>query len=203
MRGVLEVGAIAVAAAVVAALLLGAFAVRRVMRRLRGFRTRIGRLLPAGLQVPGPVALTTGWASLHRWSFDARMLTGTGERRWALALRRDLWVHVDAAGAAVEAGRAADAPLGDLGRLNDRIRGLARDHDRRLALLPDRRSGMDLHRARVETARITGCADEVARAAWDALDSVSAADARRLQTLVAHEARAVSEGASRLRSMAG
>ncbi len=153
--------------------------------------------------MPGPVTLATAWANLHRWSFDARMLTGTGARRHALAMRRDLWLHVDAARSALEAGRVADAPLGELHHLNDQLRQLARDHDQRLALLPERRSAVDLDGARAETDRITGCADEVARAAWEALDSVTACDARHLESLVEHEARAVREGASRLRAVSG
>jgi hypothetical protein len=207
MAGVRDVALIAGGAALVALLVLAVTAARRVRRRLRVIRavtrSSITRYLPPGLHGPSPAAAATAWAQLHRRVFDVRIAASAAALRPALAMRRQIWSRVDAANAVLAAARAADAPVGDLNRLSSQLRHLARQHDRQLRLDPGRLSPDEADRARVQTERIAASADELARAAREALHAVQSCDGAHVAQLIAHEADAVSEGASRLRAISG
>ena len=203
MAGTHEAAAVAGAVGVVAIVVVGLFVTWCTFRRFLRLTARIRRLLPVDRLLPGPEVVALACVHLRRRWLDARVLTATGSRRQGLAMRRELWLHVDAARAALEAGRLADAPLGDLHRLGVQLRALAGEHDRQLRLLPDPAPADDLRLASAETNRITGCADELARTAREVLRSVSAGGTSHLESLVAREVIAVREGASRIRAVSG
>ena len=153
------------------------------------------------MATPGPEALAGAWSHVHRTSLSARALVGTGSRRQALRMRRDLWTHVSAAETAVHAADHAGTPVGDLPYLVAHLKDLARRHDHALVLVGKGVPVMGIADARAETDRIAGEADRVSGAVVDAFRADSVLDPAHLTTALDHETRAVSGGAAQVRSL--
>lgn len=180
-----------------------AFFAWRAVKKVRRWRLRIEQAIPQLVATPGPEALAAAWSHAHRSSLSARALVGTGARRQALRMRRDLWTHVSAAETAVHAAEHAGTPVGDLPFLVGHLKDLARRHDHTLVLVSKGVSVTGVADARAETDRISAEADRVSSAVVDAFRADSVFDPGHLSTALAHETRAVAGGASQVRSLAG
>jgi DNA-binding transcriptional regulator YiaG len=128
-------------------------------------------------------------------------MVGTGVRRQALWMRRDLWLHVDAAETAVKAARATDTPVGELPALVGHLRDQARRHDHALVLVAHGVRAIDLVSARDETDRIVSQADMVSTAAVEAIRADTQLGSDQLAVALDRETRAVADGSARLRSL--
>ena len=173
----------------------------RLVRRVRRWRARLERAIPAGMQAPGPEVVAAALTRAHRASLTARAVVGMGVRRQALWMRRDLWSHVDAADTAVRAARAADAPVGELPSLVGHLRDQARRHDHALVLVAKGVRAIDLGSARTETYRIMSQADMVSTAVVEALRADAPLGSDQLTDALDRETRAVAAGSARLRSL--
>ena len=196
-----EIAIIVVSLGLLAMMTAVALVTWRALRRFRIWRERVRLAIPQRLANPTPEAMAQALSGAHRSSLGARALVGTGVRRQALWMRRELWTHVDASSTAVDAARATGVPVGDLPDLVGHLRDQARRHDHALVLVGKGVPAMDLGAARAETQRINAQADMVAAAVVEAMRSDAVVHPDHLAAALDREARSVSAGAAAQRSL--
>lgn len=177
------------AAAVVGGAALGLLRVRRRVARLRALWVeRLG-----GAQAGAIANARPGYLEL-------RALGATGGNRELFALRAALARTVPTAAATVAEARAAGAPVGELPRLASELSALANREDRALRLLQASGAPADLREPRARTGELIKLAEDLRRAAAQALHEVTAPDLDRLASELARERDAIADGLAHWRA---